>query len=93
VANLEAKHKTVHHIKTTGPPVTARFRRLDASKLAAAKAEFYKLEREGIIRRSSSTWSAPLHMIMKPDGTWHMAAMWRLPPPEPGYYTGLVPSA
>ncbi len=55
VANLEAKHKTVHHIKTTGPPTTARFRHLDASKLAAAKAEFYKMEREGIIRRSSST--------------------------------------
>jgi len=41
VANAEgrlppAKHKTLHHIKTTGPPATARFRRLDAAKLAAA---------------------------------------------------------
>jgi hypothetical protein len=73
VANAEgrlppAKHKTLHHIKTTGPPATARFRRLDAAKLAAAKADFAKLERDGIIRRSSSTWSAPLHMVMKPDG-------------------------
>jgi hypothetical protein len=50
VANAEgrlppAKHKTLHHIKTTGPPATARFRCLDAAKLAAAKVNFAKLER------------------------------------------------
>ncbi len=27
------KHKTVHHIQTTGPPATGRFRRLDSAKL------------------------------------------------------------
>jgi len=75
VANAEgrlppAKHKTVQHIKTTGPPATSRFRRLDEAKLEAAKADFAKLERDGIIKRSSSTWSAPLHMVMKPDGSW-----------------------
>jgi hypothetical protein len=39
----------MHHIKTTGPPATSRFRRLDAAKLVAAKADFMKLERDGII--------------------------------------------
>jgi hypothetical protein len=40
-----AKHKTVHHIHTTGPPAKACFCRLNAAKLAAAKAEFSKLEK------------------------------------------------
>jgi hypothetical protein len=59
-----------HHIITKDRPVTARFRRLDAEKLAAAKAEFDATEKQGIIPRSSSCWSSPLHMVMKPDGTW-----------------------
>ncbi len=64
------KHKTVHDIRTAGQPATGRFPRLDPAKLAAAKAEFSKLEKDGIIGRSSSNWSAPLHMVMKPDGSW-----------------------
>jgi hypothetical protein len=59
-----------HHIVTRGPPVTARFRRLDVEKLAAAKAEFLQLEKEGIVRRSDSSWASPLHMVRKPDGSW-----------------------
>jgi hypothetical protein len=37
----------VNHIRVKdGLPITANFRRLDAEKLAAAKAEFDQLERE-----------------------------------------------
>jgi hypothetical protein len=36
-----------HHIKTTGPPIASRFRRLDAEKLAAAKAESCSWRRTG----------------------------------------------
>ena len=63
-------HDVEHHLQTTGRPVTSRFRRLDPIKLAAAKAEFLQMEKDGIVRRSSSAWSSPLHMVMKPDGTW-----------------------
>ncbi len=41
------KHNVEHHIRVKdGPPITAKFRCLDAEKLAAAKAEFDQLERE-----------------------------------------------
>ncbi len=43
---------------------------LDPEKLAAAKAEFAALERDGIIRRSNSPWASPLHMVKKPDWLW-----------------------
>ncbi len=57
-----------HHIQTTGPPIASKFRRLDPDKLAAAKAEFLQLERDGIVQRSNSPWSSPLHMVRKLDG-------------------------
>jgi hypothetical protein len=55
---------------TTGPPIAAKFRRLDGEKLEAAKAEFRQLEADGIIQRSTSPWASPLHMVQKKDGSW-----------------------
>ena len=63
-------HGVEHHLPTTGPPVFARARRLHDEKLAVAKAEFKKMEDLGIIRRSNSPWSSPLHVVAKPDGGW-----------------------
>jgi hypothetical protein len=51
-------------------PVFAKARRLDPEKLKLAEVEFSKLEAAGIIRRLDSTWSSPLHMVPKKDGSW-----------------------
>ena len=63
-------HGVEHHIVTSGRPVTAKFRRLDNVKLAAAKAEFQLLEKEGVVQRSNSDWASPLHMVQKSNGSW-----------------------
>ena len=64
------RHGVEHFVPTTGPPVFARARRLDAVKLATAKEEFATMERLGIVRRSNSPWASPLHMVPKADGSW-----------------------
>jgi len=66
----KVKHIVQHHIETVGRPVSAKYRRLDASKLKAAREEFAEMERQGIVRRSNSDWASPLHMVKKQDGSW-----------------------
>ncbi len=67
----QMSHGVEHHLETRGPPITSAFRWLDTQKLAAAKAEFAAVEQDGIIWGSSSPWASFLHMVEKPDGSWH----------------------
>jgi Reverse transcriptase (RNA-dependent DNA polymerase) len=69
-SKLQPCHGVEHMVETAGQPVCAKARRLDPDKLKAAEAEFPALEAAGIVRRSDSAWSFPLHMVPKKNGAW-----------------------
>ena len=65
------QHDVTHHITTTGPPVSARTRRLAPERLKIARQEFDHMLQLGIIRPSCSNWSSLLHMVpKKTPGDW-----------------------
>ena len=97
-------HNVRHHILINpGPPVFAKPCRLDPEKLATAQAEFSAMEKAGIICRSNSPWSSPLHMVKKKDGGWCPCRDYRClntvtvpdryPLPNVSYFTSRISSS
>jgi hypothetical protein len=63
-------HGVQHTVEMKGRPLFAKSRRLDPDKLCTVEKEFCALEKVGIVRRSNSGRSSPLHMVPKPDGSF-----------------------
>ena len=62
------KHDVVHHIVTSGPPVSSSTRRFPPECLTVAKLEVDHMLELGIVRPSSSSWSSALNMVPKKSG-------------------------
>ena len=79
VDNLKkpTKHKTQHHIRTSGPPCVAKVRKLSPEKLEILRTELNKLLQLGIIYRSESEGACPVHLFHKKGGGWRITGDFR----------------
>ena len=76
--NAALDSKYFHRIETNPtPPLHERVRIMSNEKLDFVRAEFAELLNAGIVRRSSSPWASPVHIISKPDGSFRLCGDYR----------------
>ena len=58
-----------HEIKTSGPPIKTRYRRVPTGLKDEAIQEENRMKQLGVIEPSESPWAAPVVLVRKRDGT------------------------
>nr|VZI35609.1 unnamed protein product [Spirometra erinaceieuropaei] len=84
--SVEVQHDVVRHIRTAGPPVFARPRRLAPESYQDAKTEFEHMLQLGIIRPSESPSGVPTAHGAQSD-IRRLATLWRLSSPQQRHHS------
>ncbi len=75
--NLTRTDTIEHEIPTSGRPVRILPRRVAPGRRQIVEDEILKMEKEGIIQRSSGPWCFPIILVWKKDGTIHFYVDYR----------------
>ncbi len=75
--NLTRTDTIEHEIPTSGRPVRILPRRVAPGRRQIVEDEILKMEKEGIIQRSSGPWCSPIILVWKKDGTIHFYVDYR----------------
>ena len=76
--NRPTRHQNKHYIRTEGPPVCSRVRRLSPEKLDALRVELDHLLELGIIEPANSPYASPVQLVSKSNGSYRVTGDYRL---------------
>ena len=75
--HVAPKHDVYHRIHTIGNPIKCKTRHYGPKMTEIIVKSFKELEDAGFVEQSSSEWSSPIAVTMKPNGEWRICGDYR----------------